>query len=65
MTLGYSAADKSLERKISETQKKNFRLTNNRANAHEQEANRTVHDLQLRDLMNICGLHPGTVHEPP
>ena len=62
-TLGCSAAEKSLERKLSETQKKNFRLTNNRADAHVQEANRTVQDVQLRDLMNICDLHPDPVHE--
>ncbi len=54
--LGCSANEKSLERYLGETQKKNFKHTNARYNT---EAQLDVHNLrtwQLRDLLNVAGI---------
>ena len=54
--LGCPAAEKTLERKLAETQKKFYRFTNGKGNINEQISRKNMQAWTLRDVLHAGGL---------
>ena len=58
LNLGCPADEKSLERKLSETQKKFYRFTNGKDNISDQISKKNMQAWTLRDVLHAGGLPP-------
>ena len=60
--MGCSAAEKSLERKLGETQKKCYRFTNGKGNIDDQIHKKDMRLWTLRDVLHAGGLPSMETH---
>jgi hypothetical protein len=58
LNLGCSADEKSLERKLAETQKKFYRFTNGKDNTSDQISKKNMQAWTLRDVLHAGALRP-------